>query len=238
MKDDRLASAAVLGALLALGVAVAGGLVAQALHRVKAAERFVTVRGLSEREVAANLAMWPMSFGVAGDDLGQVQAAIESATGKIGAFLRSKGFDDKEFSVSVPRVNDFEAQGIRGSDRPLHRYAAEATVTLRSEKVELVRSTMAAAGELVRSGVALRADYGGAPRFLYTALESIKPAMIVEATKDARRAAEQFASDSGSRVGAIRKAQQGYFAIEDRDDFSPEFKRVRVVTTVEYFLED
>ena len=111
-------------------------------------------------------------------------------------------------------------------------------MTLRSEKVDNVRATMAAAGELVRSGVALRNDYGATPRFLYTALESVKPPMIVEATKDARRAAEQFASDSGSHVGAIRKAQQGYFAIEDRDEFSPEVKRVRVVTTVEYFLED
>lgn len=238
MKDDRLASAAILGGLLAVGLTLAGSQVARALYRIKAAERYVTVRGLSEREVAANLAMWPMSFGVAGDDLGQVQAALESATGKIGAFLKSKGFEEKEFSVSSPRVNDFEAQGVRGSDRPLHRYAAEATVTLRSEKVDLVRATMASAGELVRAGVALRNDYGSSPRFLYTALESIKPPMIVEATKDARRAAEQFASDSGSRVGAIRKAQQGYFAIEDRDDFSPEFKKVRVVTTVDYFLED
>jgi hypothetical protein len=238
MKEDRLAAAAVLGALLAIGMAVGGGQVARALYRVKAAERYVTVRGLSEREVAANLAMWPMSFGVAGDDLGQVQAALEAATSRIAAFLTSKGFSAKEFSVSSPRVNDFEAQGVRGTDRPLHRYAAEATVTLRSEKVDLVRTTMAAAGELVRAGVALRNDYGASPRFLYTALESIKPPMIVEATKDARRAAEQFASDSGSRVGAIRHAQQGYFAIEDRDDFSPEFKKVRVVTTVEYFLED
>jgi len=238
MKDDRLPAAAALGALLALGLAVGGGLVGRAIYRVKATERYVTVRGLSEREVPANLAMWTMTFGVAGDDLGQVQSALEGATGKIAAFLKGKGFDEKEFSVSSPRVNDFEAQGIRGQDRPLHRYAAESTVTLRSEKVDLVRATMASAGELVRSGVALRNDYGSSPRFLYTALESIKPPMIVEATKDARRAAEQFASDSGSHVGAIRKAQQGYFAIEDRDEFSPEVKKVRVVTTVEYFLED
>jgi len=236
MREDRVA-AALLGGLVAVGLAAGGGLVGRALYRIKAAERYVTVRGLSEREVAANLAMWPMTFGVAGDDLGQVQAGLEAATGKIAAFLKAKGFDEKEFSVSS-RVNDFEAQGIRGTDRPLHRYAAEATVTLRSEKVDNVRATMAAAGELVRSGVALRNDYGATPRFLYTALESVKPPMIVEATKDARRAAEQFASDSGSHVGTIRKAQQGYFAIEDRDEFSPEVKRVRVVTTVEYFLED
>jgi hypothetical protein len=62
--------------------------------------------------------------------------------------------------------------------------------------------------------------------------------MIAEATKDARRAAEQFAKDSGSEVGAIRTAQQGLFSIADRDQFSPEIKTVRVVTTVEYYLGD
>ena len=62
--------------------------------------------------------------------------------------------------------------------------------------------------------------------------------MIAEATRDARRSAEQFAGDSGSQVGGIRNAQQGYFSIQDRDKFSPEFKKIRVVTTVQFFLED
>jgi hypothetical protein len=111
-------------------------------------------------------------------------------------------------------------------------------VTLRSGKITPVKVAMQQSGELIREGVALVRSYEYNTTFLYTALDTIKPAMIAEATKDARKAAEQFARDSGSRVGAIRTAQQGYFDIQDRDAFSPEVKKVRVVTTVQYFLED
>jgi hypothetical protein len=121
---------------------------------------------------------------------------------------------------------------------PTERYAADAVVTLRTKKIDPARAAMERAGELVRQGVALTRNYEYRTQYLYTDLESIKPEMIGEATRDARRAAEQFAQDSGSRVGGIRNAQQGFFSIEDRDPFSPEFKRIRVVTTVQYFLED
>jgi hypothetical protein len=97
---------------------------------------------------------------------------------------------------------------------------------------------MQRAAELVKQGVTVTRSYEANPAFLYTRLDTVKPAMIAEATKDARRAAEQFASDSGSRVGAIKSAQQGFFTVEDRDPNSPEWKKVRVVTTVQYFLVD
>ena len=238
MKDERTVSAAVLGGLLAIGLVAAGAQMARAVRDVKAAGRYVTVRGLSEREVPANLAMWPIVHGVTGSDLARVQADLDAATAKIETFLERRGFEDAEISVSSPRVTDFEASGVRGADRPVFRYAAQATMTLRSTKIAEAKSAIKAAGELVASGVALTSGYGSEPTFSFTALDAIKPAMIAEATKDARRAAEQFANDSGSRVGVIRSAQQGYFAIEDRDAFSPDVKKIRVVTTVEYFLED
>jgi len=122
--------------------------------------------------------------------------------------------------------------------RTMDRYAAEQTVTLRSPRVAAVKEALQRSGELIREGVALMRSYEYNTTFLYTALDEIKPQMIAEATKDARKAAEQFARDSGSRVGAIRNAQQGYFDIQDRDAFSPEIKRVRVVTTIQYFLDE
>ena len=112
------------------------------------------------------------------------------------------------------------------------------TVTLRSGKVDAARKAIQESGALIKEGVALVRSYEQSTTYFFTGLDRIKPEMIAEATRDARRAAEQFAVDSGSRVGAIRSAQQGYFEITDRDPFSPEFKKIRVVTTVQYFLED
>jgi uncharacterized protein len=120
----------------------------------------------------------------------------------------------------------------------LARYTAEVTVTLRTAKIDTVREAIQRSGALVRQGVALVQNYEARTQYLFTGLEKIKPEMIAAATKDARRAAEQFAQDSGSAVGAIRNAQQGYFNIEDRDPFSPEYKTVRVVTTVQFFLAE
>lgn len=122
--------------------------------------------------------------------------------------------------------------------RTMDRYVAEQTVTLRSPRVAAVKEALQRSGELIREGVALMRSYEYNTTFLYTSLDEIKPQMIAEATKDARKAAEQFARDSGSSVGAIRNAQQGYFDIQDRDAFSPEIKKVRVVTTIQYFLAE
>ena len=97
---------------------------------------------------------------------------------------------------------------------------------------------MPKAGDLVSQGVMLVQNYEFRPTFAFTGLNEIKPAMIAEATRNARSAAKQFANDSGSQVGGIRRATQGYFSLQDRDQYTPEIKRVRVVTTVDYFLKD
>jgi hypothetical protein len=135
-------------------------------------------------------------------------------------------------------VTDHHALDYVPERPPAERYVAEATATLRTTNVPALRAVIERSGDLVRQGVALIHSFEHRSEYLYTDLESIKPEMIAAATHDARRAAEQFAKDSGSRVGAIRNAQQGFFTIEDRDRFSPEWKKVRVVTTIQYFLAE
>lgn len=238
MRHENTLPAALIGIPLAIGLAASGLFVGRAVHEVRSAQRQVTVKGLSQREVPADLAVWPVTFNVTGNDLALMQEKLEGSARKVGAFLEARGFDRAEFTVSSPRVTDFEVQGFRGAERPPVRYAAETTVTLRSGKVDAVKAAIQESGALIKDGVALVRSYEQATTYFFTGLDRIKPEMIAEATKDARRAAEQFAVDSGSRVGAIRSAQQGYFEITDRDPFSPEFKRIRVVTTVQYFLED
>ncbi len=237
--EDRpslVAPAAVLGLLLALGLAAAGFFVARGVYEARAASRYVTVKGLAERELRANLALWPIVFNATGNDLSLLQQQLDEDAQQVHRFLEAQGFGAEERSLSPPRVTDYLAQGYR--EGVADRYSAEATVTVRTPKVDSVLAAMQRSGDLVKAGVAMIRSYEYQPQFLYTDLEAIKPAMIAEATKDARAAAEQFAQDSGSQVGAIRNAQQGYFSIEDRDPFSPDWKKIRVVTTVEYFLVD
>jgi len=222
---------------LALGIVVAGYFVGEALIQARSGDRQVSVRGLAEREVPANLALWPIVFTVTSNELVDLQRKADQGVATVRAFLASD-FPAEQISVSAPRVQDREAQGMTGDGRRLDRFTAEVTVTVRTDRIDVARKAMERSGELVKQGVAVIRSYDYNTQYLFTELDKIKPEMIAEATKDARRAAEQFAKDSGSTVGAIRTAQQGLFSIEDRDQFSPEFKKVRVVTTVDYYLSD
>jgi hypothetical protein len=232
----RERSIVVAGILVAVGMAIAGYFIGNGLLRARSADRYVTVKGLAEREVAADLVIWPITYTVTADDLGTLQRRTDDGAAKIRDFLAAD-FDDHEISVAAARVEDRQAQGMMGQGR-IERYVAQSTVTVRTPEIDTVSAAMERTGELVKQGVALIRSYENTTEYLFTALDEIKPDMIREATQDARRAAQQFAEDSGSRVGGIRNAQQGYFSITDRDAFSPQFKKVRVVTTVQYFLED
>lgn len=225
------------GVLLAAAVALAGWFVGNGLYRARVSERYVTVKGLAEREVSADLALWPIVFTVTADDLETLQRRVDDGAGKIRAFL-AESFDAGEITTGAPRITDREAQGMMQNGRTGDRYVAEVVVTVRSGKIDAVRDAQTRSGILVAQGIALIRSYEYNTQYLFTGLDTIKPEMIAEATRDARHAAEQFASDSGSVVGGIRNAQQGYFSIDDRDPFSPEVKKVRVVTTIQFFLDD
>ncbi len=204
-------------------------------------ERTVTVRGLAEREVPADLAIWPLTFRAAENDLAKLQQTIATNRGLIRDFLLGQGFSAQELTYRPPNIVDLEAQAFTqgGGERPF-RYLATVTVVLCSSDVPKVRAAMDASTRLVEQGIVLGGDeYGAArPEFSFTALNEIKPEMLQEANLNARQAANRFADDSASAVGAIRRANQGLFEIRDRDSNSPEIKVVRVVTTVEYFLRE
>jgi hypothetical protein len=223
--------------IIALGIAIAGISVGMGFYKGRSADRYVNVKGLAEREVRADLAIWPITCRVTSNDLTTLHQGIDASKLAVTRFLAEAQFPEGDISFSVPRIND--TQSLGANERPLYRYIADVTITVRSKDIDLVKKTMQQSGKLIGKGVVLAADNWQTPtEFLYTGLNAIKPEMIEEATKDARRAAEKFARDSGSEVGKIRTATQGYFSITDRDRNSPEIKQVRVVTTVEYFLVD
>ena len=224
-------------AVVALGLAAAGWFASQGMTKLRTADRFVTVKGSAEKIVDADLVVWPLSQTVGGNELGAVQAQLDANTQTIRGFLTSAGFKDDEIVVSPPRLEDRWAYSY-GDNRPLERYRYSNTVTLRTGKVTEALAALRRSGDIVAKGVMLNTDDGGGPNFDYTKLNEIKPALIAEATSNARKSAEQFAKDSGARIGGIRNANQGVISIENRDAGSPQIKKIRVVTTVDYFLKD
>ena len=236
------------GALaLALGIAVAGALAGSGFARARQADRYVTVKGISEREVRADTGLWPLRLVAADDDLSRANQQLAGSVEKLRAFLAANGISEKETSLQGVKVTDAFADQYRPAGQVARRYVVETTLLVRSGNPDRVLAVSQKVGDLVRQGVVLstRGDYeGSGPTFLFTKLNDIKPAMIAEATARAREAATQFARDSKSALGGIRRASQGLFEILPRDE-APGLrgegqieKRVRVVTTVEYLLRD
>jgi uncharacterized protein len=233
-------AAAVLGVCLAIGLILGGYFVAGAIMESRRGDRTVTVRGLAEREVPADTAVWPITFRAAGNSLSELETTIKQNREAIGAFLSRSGFAVDEISVRPPVTVDLEAQAFVGpkQERPF-RFVASNTVLVQSGNVSGVLEAMENIGELLQQGVVLGGDeYGNSrPEFIFSGLNEVKPAMLKEANDNARKAAAQFGDNAGTSVGAIRRAGQGQFEIRDRDSNSPDHKIIRVVTTVEYFLK-
>lgn len=233
MKNYRIESLILAAGLLLLGVCVYFGLNAFAEK-----ERVVSVRGLAEKEVEADHVIWPIVYKTTGNDLSLLYADINKTGEKITTFLQARGIDKQEISLSAPKIVDLRAdryQNVSLSGRD--RYNVTLTVTVSTGKVKEVIRLMSQMGELLKQGVAISGEeYGSTVRFEFKGLNAIKPAMIEEATRNARAAADKFAADSDSKLGKIKNAQQGLFSIEDRDQYTPHIKKVRVVTSVDFYL--
>jgi hypothetical protein len=226
--------------ILGLGLVGAGFLVGRGFERGRSADRYVTVKGLAETFVSADLAVWPLRITATGDELGAVQEQIDADLGTIRGFLTEQGIEDAAIQPQRVEVTDLLAQPYRPEGVGDNRFILAQTVIVRTEQVDLVARLNQRTGELVRRGVVL-VDSGG-PIYLFTKLNDVKPELLAEATRNARAAAEQFAADSGSAIAEIRRASQGLFEILARDPapnlFEPnqQDKKVRVVSTIEYRL--
>lgn len=229
----------ILGGSLFLGLTLLGFQLGKALIDFKQLERSVTVKGLSEREEPADIVIWPIQFTEANNDLAELYQAIENNGAKIRQFLLQRDIKDSEITFNAPAITDKSAQQYGGGPRAEFRYTATQTVTVYSENIDAVRRSMTALADLGKQGLVLAGDnYQAQTEYLFTRLNEIKPEMIEEATENAREVAEKFADDSDSNLGKIRKASQGQFSISARDNNNPHIKKIRVVSTVEYYLSD
>lgn len=239
MESSNTKSAVVLGVSLVLGLLGLGFVLAGAVIDFKSFERSVTVKGLSEQEYPADIVIWPIQFTEASNNLEALYSAIDVSTEKLIEFLESKGIGSDEISFSSPGITDKSAQQYGGGDRAEFRYSAVQTVTVYSSNVDAIRQVMGSLSELGKKGIVFTGDnYAAQTEYLFTRLNEIKPQMIEEATKKAREVAEKFAADSQSQLGKIKRASQGQFSITARDKNNPHIKKIRVVSTVEYYLSD
>ena len=225
--------------ILAIGLVLLGYFIMNGLQAVAQKERTVNVKGLAEMEVPANKVIWPLMYKNLGNDLIALYSDIKKSNQTIINFLKEKGITDLEISVNAPEIIDLKAERYGNNNDTPFRYNVTSVITVTSNKVELVRGLISEQGELLQRGIAITSgDYRYEVKYEYTGLNEIKPKMIEEATKNARKAAEQFASDSNSKLDKIKNANQGQFSIENRDANTPYIKKVRVVTSVTYSLDD
>lgn len=221
-------------ALIAVAVVILGLTLKAGIDNIAYRDREVTVRGLAEREVKADLVTWPITYSLAGNDLMTIYQKVNTNNEIIVKFLTSNGIPREEISVNPPDTYD-RASNRYGSDSFNYNYAISCTVTVTTRQVDKVRELLARQSDLLKEGIPFSNSY---INYQFTGLNDIKPEMIAEATKNARAAAQQFAADSESHVGKIKTASQGQFSINDSDSSTPFIKKVRVVSTIVYYLED
>ena len=223
------------GVCVAIGIASVGVSLKAGIDHFVDRDRVVTVKGLAERNVQADYVIWPVTFRVTGNDLSALYEKAQTQSEEIRNFLTSQGIKAQDISQGTPSVQDLHAD-FYGNNLPPERYRMEMAVSVATTDVDTVLKAMVNQSELIQKGVLFTQNYR--TQFSFNGLNSIKPEMVEEATKNARSTAQKFAEDSDSELGKIRRASQGQFSIYDRDSNTPYIKRVRVVTTVEYYLKD
>lgn len=227
------------GLFIMVGLVVLGMMMPRAVEKYRSYDRTVNVKGLCEKEVKADKVIWPVVYRVMANDIQSVYDQTDGNNAAIIAFLKSGGVSDSEITVSVPEISDKYASEYGSNDRTF-RYIAKNVITVCTSDVDEVLALMSRQSELLKKGIVTAGgnQWENPVEFKYEGLNGIKPEMIEEATRNAREAAQKFAKDSDSRLGKIKTANQGTFTIENRDSNTPYIKKVRVVTSVTYYLKN
>ena len=229
MKNNVIA-----GALIALGLCLGGCFIYLGMSKFANKDRAVSVKGLSTREVEADHAVWPLAYAWNGNDLPSLYAQLENVTARVKQHLLSMGFEESDIRQGSISVND-NWSDYYGNHRPEYKYTLSTSLIVSTDKVQLVVASQGKEAELLKEGIIVKTERWNLD-YQFNGLPELKPSMIEEATQNARAVAQKFADDAQCSLGSIRRASQGQFSIES-DEYQPWMKHVRVVTTVDYFLE-
>lgn len=230
--------------ILGLGIGHAGSSIHEGLTNFRSYDRSVVMKGLAQKDVTADLAIWPISYTETGNDLSELQDRMEAHGSTILGFLKDHKLSNDEVELQQVQVQDLLAQSYRQNNASSNRYILTQTYLVRTKNIEAVSSAAKNVGTLIRKGIVFSQNSSTSPTYLYTKLNEVKPDMIAEATRNAREAAKEFAKNSGQEVGDIKYASQGIFQILPRDntyvipEAQQQKKTVRVVSTITFYLED
>ena len=224
--------------LLAAALVIAGYFIGNMHKTGKEYDRYVQVKGLSEREVQADLAVWPINAVLTGNDLKTLKAHIENQNKQVYQFFLDQGFNDAELTRGMVNITDARSNLYNNNNQYTgFRYLSKSEFTVRTKNIKKLQKSLSESLTLMSQGIVLGSKNEWRPiEYIFTGLNELKPSMIEEATTNARQVAEKFARDSDSKVGPIRVARQGQFSINDRDQNTPEIKIIRVVSTIDYQL--
>lgn len=237
MNSKNIIIPTIAGLAFIIGLSIFGVLIKGTVVKYKSYDRTVSVKGLSEREYPADIVIWPIKFVETGNDSSKLYLIVENKTQMIENYLLKMGLSIKEINHSQPSVTDKSARNYEDGSKTSFRYTSTQTITVYSQKVDLVKSIMSSISELGKQGIVFTGN-DWQTEYIFNRLNEVKPEMIEEATANARKAALKFANDSNSKLGKIKTAYQGQFSISSRDKNNPQIKKVRVVSTVEYYLTD
>lgn len=227
--------------MIAAGLAAAGFFVSNGLERFRMADRSVTVKGLAEKDVESDFAVWTLAFRRAGADFNGVQQALLADREKVLAYLKERGFSVEELQARPLQVQDLLAREYAQGNVPF-RFNGTGQVLVKTARVDVVEKAALALDPLIQAGVQLDSEgQAGGPRYQLRGFNDAKAPLLALATRNAREQAEKFAAEAGARLGSLKSANQGVIRItgddgSDFDDGSSRGKRLRVVSTFEYEL--
>lgn len=240
----------ILSVAVIIGLAIGSAILGRALQRFKTQDRYISVKGFSEREVKSDFVVWTIKTRVANDNLNEGSKLIEEAKNKVIDFLTRNNIKPEDIIQKDLIVNDRKAQEYVSDRGEGFRFLIDKIIQVRSTDVDNIQKVSRMTDELLKAGVVIsnRNEYEGSVKFFFTKLNEIKPDMLSEATRNAKEAAVQFAKESNTKLGTLKKATQGLFSIIDRDNFlsgqteygmsgSDLYKKVRVVVNVDYAIK-
>ncbi len=226
--------------IVSIAIVIFGVLLKCGIDGFSNRDKVVNVKGLAIKEVKADWSQSVIGISHKGDDKTKLVDEITEMQDELVSYLKTKGIDDGELlKLGMNIWENSEEYRNNKWVAPSDKYSASADIVITTEKIDLV----VALREVFEREILginkkdMRIAFNGYPRYEFKALNDIKPAMIEEATRNAREAADKFADDSNSEIAGIKTATQGLFSVYADDDYMPYMKTVRVVTSVSFELK-